>query len=95
MTSSIADRERLPRACAAHLDRAGEGVPEPFELLVAATNRLGRARRCQPAFGTSKRTESPGSIAQHRREVAREVAVQVAPLERDLVDHRMRSPSTS
>ena len=41
----------------------------------------------QPAFGVAKRTESPGSIVEHRLEVAREVPVQRAPLERQLVDH--------
>ena len=41
----------------------------------------------QPAFGVANRTESPGSIVKHRLEVAREVPVQGAPLERQLVDH--------
>ena len=39
----------------------------------------------QPAFGTENRTESPGSIVEHRLELAREVPVQDGRVERELV----------
>ena len=88
-----ADRERLPRACASDLDRAGESMPEPFELLARPHRPI--ELEVPPGIGDIDAHGVPRIDAQHRLEVARELALQVGPLERDLVDHRMRSPSTS
>ena len=80
------DGERLARARAAHLDRPGERVA--VVELRRSRGSNGSSRLEPPA---RVRRREPDGVArvdrQHRLEVAREVPVQRAPLERQLVDH--------
>src|ERR1041385_4146409 len=62
---------------------------EPF---VAGLERL-VARDAPAGIGTRERNGVAGIDGQHRRQVAREVAVQRTPLERDLVNHERGAPT--
>jgi hypothetical protein len=87
------NHERLAGPRPAHLDRAGERMPEPLQLLTRP-HRLIQVQ-VPPGIGDIDAHGVPRIDAQHRLEVARELALQVVPLERNIVDHRMRPPSTS
>ena len=87
------DAQRLPGSRTAHLDRSGEGVAEPFELV------SGHDRAIWLDAPAGVRDVDAHGVApidgQHRLELDREVPVQRAPLQRDLVNHRTRFPSAS
>jgi hypothetical protein len=89
-----ADRERVAGARASDLDRPRERVAR-VELLVA---RLEALARCEIPAGVRNREAHrvAGLDGQHGLEVAREVAVERPPLERQLVDgHYGRSVRTA
>ena len=93
--------EDLPGARAAHLHRPDERVPA-VELGIARLEALARPSRVlrradsPTGVGCGERDRVPGLDRQHRLEVAREVAVEGPPLERDLVErHQARRSARS
>src|SRR5262249_44371245 len=82
-----ADGERLPGSCAAHTDGPVEGVPGVEPLLIALVQELALEI---PMPAGVERAEADGIARldlEDRRHLTREVSVQRAPLERELVDH--------
>src|SRR6476620_5093023 len=82
------DRERLARAGSANLDRPDQRV-SCVELLVARLERL--AGRDMPTRVETRESDGVAAVdREDRRQVAREVAVQRAPLEWNLVGRHAR-----
>ena len=78
--------ERLAGTGASDLDRADESVPRVERVALAPALREGLTRRVAPArVQARERDRVTGLDGENRLEVPREVTVQRASLERDLV----------